>query len=346
MKRLIKMTLSVACAIALGAASTAFAADEIKNTTVLDNLNNPCAVAIQPETGHLFVSEAGAGRIIRVVDGKLEAVITDFPKDVYGKGPKYDIGPLGLVFLDKSTLVVGGGGLPDGEEMLRVYTIPDAGAEPIKADAMKASFKLEATDDIKGEGNFYGLVATKDAIFVTCNGDDTKGWVSKAVIADGTVTGFERYIATKEKTELDAPVAATTSPHGDLVIGQMGEITVPGDGMLTFYDPSNGEMLLNLPTTLSDITALGYAPKPKGKKRQLYALDYSWAEPEKAGLFQLLKKAVDGKQTIGTREIIKLDKPTAMVFAESGELYITEIGTAEEGAEGSPGRLIKLEGAF
>ncbi|QDU97036.1 hypothetical protein Pla8534_48610 [Lignipirellula cremea] len=331
---------------AFGVAASAFAADEPTTTTVLDNLNNPTAVAIQPETGHVFVSDSGNGKIIRVVDGKAEDVIVDFPKDVYGKGPMYDIGPLGLHFLNKTTLVVGGGGLPDGEEMLRVYTVPDAGKDAIKADAMKASFTLAADGDIKGEGNFYGLAATADAVFVTCNGDDTKGWVSKAKIEGDTITGFERSIATKEKTEVDAPVAATISPAGDLVIGQMGEISVPGDGLLTFYNPNDGEMLLNLETGLSDITALAYAPMPKPKKRQLYALDYSWSAPEEGGLFQLLKRVKDDKQSVEARKIASLDKPTGMIFAEDGTLYITVIGTAEEGAETKPGKLLKLEGKF
>ena len=80
-----------------------------KMDVVMDGLNNPCGVTVQPETGHVFVSDSAGGRVLRIVDGKPQDVITGFPKDVYGKGPKYDIGPLGLVFVDKDTLVVGGG---------------------------------------------------------------------------------------------------------------------------------------------------------------------------------------------------------------------------------------------
>ena len=83
--------------------------------TVWDDLNNPCGVAVQPGTGHVFVSDSAAGRVIRIVKGKLEDVITGFPQDIYGKGPMYDIGPLGLAFPSQDTLVVGGGGLKDGD---------------------------------------------------------------------------------------------------------------------------------------------------------------------------------------------------------------------------------------
>ena len=53
-------------------------------------------------------------RVLRIVDGNSQPVIVDFPLDVYGKGPQYRIGPLGLAFAGKNVLVVGGGGQPDG----------------------------------------------------------------------------------------------------------------------------------------------------------------------------------------------------------------------------------------
>ena len=58
------------------------------------------------------------------------------------------------------------------------------------------------------------------AIYITCNGDDTKGWVAKSVIKDGKAGPLEPSIATKEATNVDAPVAITFSLDGkELVIG-------------------------------------------------------------------------------------------------------------------------------
>ncbi|MCA9122660.1 MAG: hypothetical protein H6822_20940 [Planctomycetaceae bacterium] len=304
-------------------------------STVLDGLDNPAGVAVQPETGTLFVSDSGASRIIRVVDGKAQDVITDFPVDVYGKGPMYNIGPLGLAFIDKNTLVVGGGGLIDGEELLRVYKVPAAGESAIKAGQMEGSFKLAGDDELKGEGNFYGLATNGTHVFVTCNGDDTKGWVSRAAIKEGKLANYKRFLATKEATEVDAPVAVTISPRGELVIGQMGEISIPGDGLLTFYNAKNGKLLLNLETGLSDITALAYSPKG-----QLYATDFNWLNTSEGGLYQLISKDDDGKQSIEAKKIESLDKATAMVFGADGSLYITVIGTGEGDAKG--GKLLKI----
>ena len=302
---------------------------------MLAGLDNPCGVAIQPETGHVFVSDSAAAKIIRIVDGKPQDVITGFPIGVYGKGPMYNIGPLGLAFLGKDTLVVGGGGLADGEELLRVYKVPEAGSDAIKADAMEKSFKLAGKEEIKGEGNFYALAVNKNFVYVTCNGDDTKGWVSRARIKDGKVANYKRFLATKEATEVDAPVGVTISPRGELVVGQMGEISVPGDGLLTFYNARNGKLLLNLETGLSDITALAYSPKG-----QLYATDFVWLNTKEGGLFQLISKKDGDDQTIEAKKVLDLDKPTAMAFADDGSLYITVIGTAEGDEKG--GKLLKV----
>ena len=305
-----------------------------KVTTVLSGLNNPCGVAIQPETGVVFVSDSGAAKVVRVEDGKAVDVITDFPIDVYGKGPKYNIGPLGLAFISKTRLVVGGGGLPDGEEKLRIY---DIGDEAIKADKMASSFMLEPTEEIKGEGNFYGVAVTKTAIFVTCNGDDTKGWVSKAVIDGDKIGPFTRNIATKEAVEVDAPVGVTISPNDHLVIGQMGEITVPGDSLLTYYDTESGEKLLSYETGLHDITALAYG---RGDIRQLYALDFAWNDVSQGGLFQIVRDQKDGEPAVKSIKLTSLMKPTAMAFDEEGMLYVTVIGESEDGTTGA---LLKID---
>ncbi len=296
----------------------------LKAKVVLEELDNPSGIAIQPETGTVFVANSGASQVIKVVNGKAEPVITDFPVDVYGKGPKYNIGPLGLLFLDKKTLVVGDGGLLDGQELLRVYELKDDG-KPVKAEEMKASFSLAEAGEVKGEGNFYAMAATADGIFVTCNGDDTKGWVSRAAFKGTEVGPFERFLATKEATQVDAPVGITVSPEGYLVVGQMGEITVPNDSLITFYDATSKEMLLNLKTNLHDITAVAYSPR-----KQLYVLDYAWADTTQGGLFQVLKD--EGSETgMRTKKIMSLDKPTAMTFDADGALYITLIGEEKKG---------------
>jgi hypothetical protein len=323
------------CAIAALWTATAFS--EAKVTTIVDGLDNPSGVAIQPETGHIFVSDSGAGRVIRIVDGKAQDVIVGFKTDIYGKGPMYNIGPLGLLFVNKDTLIVGGGDLVDGEELIRSFTVPAVGQAAIKVEQATSGLKLPAEGEIKGEGNFYALAASGDSVFATSNGDDTKGWVVRATVKNGKLASFERFIATKEATQVDAPVGATISPRGELVIGQMGEINVPHDGLLTFYNAKDGKMLMNLQTGLYDITALGYSPKGQ----QLLALDFAWMKADEGGLYSLVSVKNDGKQAIQAKKIIALDKPTAMAIGADGTLYVTVYGTAAEGKKS--GSLVKID---
>jgi DNA-binding beta-propeller fold protein YncE len=330
---------SLGFAAIFGVCLIAFAQQQdAKVEEVVGGLSNPCGVAIQPGTGHVFVSDSATGRVGRVVDGKLQDVIAGSEKDVYGKGPFYDIGPLGLLFLDQNTLVVGDGGLKDGFEYLRVFTVPEAGKPALdyEKDAKKSG-PLEPAEGIVGEGNLYGLAANKAAVYVTCNGDDTKGWIAKADI-DGTKLGkLERYIATKEQVEVDAPVGITMSKEGHIVVGQMGEVNKPNDSLLTFYSAKTGQKILNLETGLHDIAGLAYSPKTG----LLYAVDFAWIKPEDGGLFRL--DSDNSGASVKVTKIASLDKPTAMAFAPDGTLYITVVGPkkADENAP-TEGKLLKI----
>ncbi len=312
---------------------------------LVTNLKNPSGVAIQPGTGVVFISDSGNHRVLRYIPGaprddRISVVINGFPNDVYGKGPMYDIGPLGLGFVKESLLVVGGGGNPDGSELLRFYEVPAKGK--IKADKMK--YKIgplgpsEQTE--KGEGNFYGIAITPTAIFVTCNGDDTKGWVSKVEIKDSEPGKFEPFIDTKVATEVDAPVAVTIGPDGKLVVGQMGEMNKPKDSLLTVYDPASGKLELSAEPGLFDIAGLAYSPK-SGK---LYAVDFAWMETGQGGLYRLDVKKDGDETTVEAVKIVELDKPSALAFDKDGACYVTEFGTAAEGDKKGPGRLVRISG--
>ena len=309
---------------------------------VLDGLKNPCGVAIQPVAGHVFVSESGAGKIVRILDGKPEDVITGFPIDNYGKGPTYKIGPLGIAFLNQQFLIVGGGGLLDGEELVRIYKIPEPGEPAIDAAKMhKALGPLKADGDLAGEGNFYGVAVTKAAILVTSNGDDTKGWLAKSSYkSPEAIEPLERFIATKEHVDVDAPTAITVAPKDHIVVSQMGEIDKANDSLLTFYDAASSKLLLSLKTGLHDIVALAYgSPHEPSKKSHLYALDFSWSQPSEGGLFRLdASLDEEGRQKITSTRLSALEKPTAMALGADKALYVTILGKDEES-----GQLIKFK---
>lgn len=307
---------------------------------IAGNLDNPTGIAIHPRTGHIFVADrSGVTRFYRVEGQRRRqraAEITGFATDIYGKGPMYDIGPLGLAFLDDEHLIVGDGSHKDVDEVILIYDIADQPpTEPQQADGAEYTLgPLGPNEMNQAEGNYYAVAVTKGAIFATANGDDTKGWIVKSVLTDGKPGELERGIATKEAVNVDAPVALTTNKEGNLVVGQMGEISVPGDSLLSIYNPETGELLHNWETGLSDITGLAYSPTT-GK---LFATDFSWADTAQGGLFELIVK----DDAVETRKVASLDKPTAIVFDAEGNAYVTVIGTVEEGSDQKPGQVIRF----
>src|SRR5690606_2685470 len=125
-------------------------------------------------------------------------------------------------------------------------------------------------------------------------------------------------------------VGITFSPDGkELVVSQMGEMNIPNDSLLTFYDPATGELKKKYTTNLHDIAGLAYSPKTKN----LYAVDFAWSSPGEGGLYKL---TIDGDE-VKSEKILSLDKPTALAFDKDGNLYITQFGTADENSNKSPG---------
>ncbi|MEZ6049116.1 MAG: hypothetical protein R3C11_26780 [Planctomycetaceae bacterium] len=235
-------------------------AEEPEHETLVIDLDNPSGVLVHPETGKVYTASRFGVHRYDPKEHKAVFEVMGYATDIYGKGPKYNIGPLGLGLMTGNQLVVGDGSRVDGEELVRVYPLDDK-----KKSEEDAAFTLgpitAGEASAKGEGNFYGIAVSESAIFVTCNGDDTKGWVSKQDIADGKPGELKPFIATKEATGTDAPVAITFNPDGsELVVGQMGEMNVAGDSLLTFYDPASGELKKSLKTGLSDIAGLAYSP--------------------------------------------------------------------------------------
>jgi len=345
-ERTMKWSLTMLLAAVLAALSTGSAQAEDKNKAVvlLDGLLNPSGLAAQPGTKHLFISDSGAERILLYhIDGQgdhvYDKVITKFGKDVYGKGPKYDIGPLGLAFLGKQ-LVVGGGEKLDSEEVLHIYDVPPHG-QTLTADKGTVLGPIPAGPESgKGEGNFFGVATTADAIYVTSNGDDTKGWILKSEVKAGKPGPLKPFIATKSKVDVDAPAAITIDKAGNLVVGQMGEVGTAGDSLLTVYN-TKGDLVTSAKTGLSDLVGLAYSPK-SGK---LYGIDFSWAKESDGGLFSITVEGTGKDAKVKTEKLTSLDKPAAMAFGPDGKLYVVQFGSKKgDDDKKRPGTLVVIEG--
>ena len=340
-RRLLFALLGMGMVAVFGAASSAVA-DEASTKDVFIALDNPSGVAFQPETGLMYVSDSGAGRVLMAdLKARTRGVVVDgFKLDIYGKGPMYNIGPLGLVFLNKDTLVVGGGDQVDGKEVVRFFKVPEVGTTVKVDDATHTLGPIApGMDSVMGEGNFYALAASSSAVYATSNGDDTKGWVVKIDLTDGEPGELKPFIATKVATNVDAPVGITLDKEGQIVVGQMGEISVPGDSLLTIYD-TEGKLIAKAATGLNDIAGLAYSPKT-GK---LYAVDFSWIDTKQGGLFRLDVSMEGDTMSVKTEKICSLDKPSALAFNAEGQLFVTVFGTAMEGETHKPGKVVQVLG--
>ena len=310
---------------------------------VAATLDTPCGVAVQPTTGHVFVSLKD--RIVRIVPGEDVAIhdeIANFPTDAYGRGPIYHFGPLGLAFWDAHTLVVGGGGQKDGKDVVRFFEIGDTPrSQP--SDAQQAKFVAgpipRGDDSIRGEGNYFGIVVRPPNIFVTANGDDTKGWICRIRMdADGPQK-LEPFIKSKHLTQRDGPTGATFTPDGELLVAQIGELNTFPDSLLAVYESNAQPAKLHQYTTdRRDLTAVAYSPKTG----RLYGLDFSWAAPKEGGLFLLVLNG-DGKRA-QSEKILDLLRPSAMAFAADGTLWVTAIGSIKDNRPEQKGQLLRVRG--
>lgn len=326
-------------------------AQEHKPEPVLVNLVNPCGVAVQPQTGFVYVSSRYGVYCYdpsykKPKEHKAWVVIDGYPDrvGVWGIEAKLDVGPLGLAFLDKDRLVVGGGDRKPGEDLVRVYRVPSKPLGP--TDWMKESTAVATAgpikpgkDTLKGEGTFYGVAVGADAIWVTCQGDESKGWVAKAQIKDAKASELKLgelkpLIQTKTVTESALPAAISFTPDGkELIVGQMGDTDADTtDSVLAFYDPANGTLKRKLKAGLRDLTGLAYSPKTK----TLYATDLALKSPYNGGLFSL---EIEGDNVKATK-IAPLERPTALAFDAGDHLYVSVLGPGEKVRNTDPGALV------
>ncbi len=329
------------------AVSQSLFAEELKPETVFDGLAQPCGVVVQSQTGHVFVAESGKGRVVRIVDGKLEEVVVDFPLQELQNELEFKAGPIGLCFLGNETLLIGGAGNSLGEDVIYVASVPQPGEPALKATDL---LKLGPVSDSKVGlplGDYYGVAVTDSAIFATGTGTQNKGGLVVAAIREqqnptnaksyGPLIHFPK---ANRVSATGVPAGIVISPRKEVVVGQIGQLGQKSDSRLTFYQPSDGAQLLSLETHLRDVIALTYgALLPPSNKSQLYALDLSWAEPNEGGLYRLDAALAAGKPSVLPVKLASLRHPTAMTLAENGTVYVTLLG-ATSGNDSSDGKLL------
>jgi hypothetical protein len=346
-------------------------ADESANFTVetlTTKLNRPWGLAIRPplaatDQEEIFISERGAQRVVKLAPGQLpskqpgsdsaestQPVIVGFPAVEDPQGNPRQSGPLGLLFLNRSKLVVGSCGSERGQLVLQVYRLPNDGSS-ISADQVEHSVgPSRIGPDSKGlppeerERPYFGMIKANDDTLFTTSYDANQGWILKAPVQANRLVGLQILVETTKQPGASRPSGITFLPDPALhylVVGHAGDLEMPRDSMLSFYSPQSGSVALHLRTGLHDIVGLAYSPSG-----QLYAIDCAWNFESDGGVYRLDDAMEHGRQTCRPCKIASIPRPTAFTFSKAGAMLITALGSSaeQERQESNQGVLLKITG--
>lgn len=308
---------------------------ELKPTVVLDGLIRPCGVAVQAETGHIFVAESGAGRVVRVVEVEngepnVSEVLDGFTLGDTGIDPRLQVGPCGLAFLGRSTLLVAASG--EGSDRRGIFVAN------LSKDSTSAGELVHLSVEGVTANGLYSVATSGDAVFGSMLGQQSVGRVVAAKVLDAKKLDqreaygpLRAFVTTSPSVGRGGPAGLAVSNRGELVVGSTGAIDGRRNSQVAFYRATNGELLLKLDADLFDIVAICYgAPQSGATKPPIYALDLAWSQPDQGGLFRLDAELHRGELGIRPKKIASLMRPTSMVLADSGALYITVLGSDDE----------------
>jgi DNA-binding beta-propeller fold protein YncE len=331
--------LAAIAIVLLVSANLAEAAD-INVKTVLTDLAQPTGVAIRPggtpEAYELFVAESGSGRVLKTSSsephGKTDAVTGLSPAaDDLSK----ERGGHPLLFLDERRLVIGVGGTsPD----VRLYELQDGNAS-VTADqaTQKAAPELQANADAPS-GRCIALARTRandivaDMLLIGFSGDEELKGVWKLPVRAGLLSTLSP-LGESSSVVAEKPTALAVSEQGYLLIAARS--SKADTTSLIFANPANGQTVLSIETSLSEIVGLAYSPK----SAQLYALA---ANEEASGLFRIDDRAKRREPGVTETKVADIRRPTALAFAPDGALYVTALSDEDESS--TSGALLKLTG--
>jgi hypothetical protein len=341
------------------------AADDVAAKTVVAGLHRPCGIAARlgrtAVRYEMYIAESGAGRVVRwsnMSPNGFEDAITGFPTAgtrqpvlprapgtdqlprVPGRGsaanPYEQTGPQGLLFVDPDLLVVAVAASSDrGQGLLRVFELPEEGETLTADEAIDRPSGPAPLDPSAGQIACYSLTRSRanefvpDMIVAAIRGAGRQGGLYKSRVQAGVVGRQRPFWADNRSGRVSPPMAVATSNSGRIVTVHLG----PPDGgarcRLTFLNPIDGSVELEMPLDLAEVVALAYSPT----SGRLYAADFV------GGVHRIDDASEPGRPACRVVKIADIARPTALAFAPDGALYVTTFGDIDDN-----GTLVVLTG--
>lgn len=339
-------------ALSLAVAPAATASSGVR--VVADGLNNPRGIAVS-SSGRILVAEAGTGKVLSIVGGRVRALVSGLPTLTSPEGET--TGPVNVAVRNGKVLVAIGGGPRNVDARFDTVRRVHGGTTSVVADIQAYRNAHPDTTDLDQppnptDSNAYGVTEiSRGRTLVT----DAAGNELDLIEADGTVRTVAKFpnevVSTSHlpaslglPPSLPAeavPTSVAVGPDGYWYVGELkGFPFTPGASRIWRIAPSARNVVCDPaakhgPCTvfadgLTSITGLDFGPDGS-----LYVV-----EIVKAGVVHLF----DGSDTVGALIRIKhgqrtelakgkLNAPDDVAVSRSGHVYVTNWSVSPTGGQ-------------
>lgn len=315
-------------------------ADDVTVTTLLSELNRPCGVAARlggtAARYELAIAESGAGRVVRWSNQRPKEVAVAIGgfTTATAANPWQQAGPLALLFVDPDLVIVASSA-NEGGSCLHVFELPDDGRPLTVDDAIDRPLGAPA-----GEIAGYSLARTRanefvaDLVVTAVRDGSGRSQLFKSRLQAGVVGLLRPFWAGSRPGNSEMPLPLATSNSGRIVVGAAREPGGESPCQLTFLNPIDASVELEMPLDLKAVIALAYSPITGS----LYAAVFGTAAND-GGIYRIDDVSEPGQPACRAVKIANIPHPTALAFAPDGALFVTTFGSTD-----NSGTLVVLTG--
>jgi hypothetical protein len=308
----------------------ASAAEGVSVETLLTDLDRPCGIvtrlggtAVRYE---LFIAESGAGRVVQwsnLLPNEVTPTVTGFSTNA-AETALDQTGPLALWFIDPLRLVVAAS-MDDNQRCVHVFDLPEDNAPLGVVDAIDHPAGPPPIASNAGPFACYSLTRSRSNDFVpdmlvmairTASGPAA---LYKSRVQAGEVGTLQPFAAGAFAGATTSRLAVATSNRGRIVVARSAASAEASAGRLTFLNPIDGSVDMEMPLDLPEVVGLAYSPITE----RLYAADFA------GGIHRIDNASEPGRPASHVVRIADVPRPTALAFAPDGSLYVTTFGTAD-----------------